>query len=124
MRVGPENLDDLLQLWRADRLAHGIEGEKEIEEELESIEDKLYRVSTKNTILTVNDLAIGGKEVMEIMQIPPGPIIGNVLKDLLNIVIEDPGENTPERLKSIIEKMKGEYAGKDSRKHKVGGREK
>lgn len=50
--------------------------------------------------LTVNDLAIDGKDLME-TGVPAGPAIGTILRKLLEIVLEDPSLNERDRLLGI-----------------------
>ena len=47
--------------------------------------------------LTIKDLAVNGKDLMEI-GIPAGPKLGGTLKALLDLVLEDPARNTREEL--------------------------
>ena len=48
--------------------------------------------------LAVGDLAITGKDLMEGLQMPPGPAVGRILAMLLQRVIDDPARNTRETL--------------------------
>jgi tRNA nucleotidyltransferase (CCA-adding enzyme) len=47
----------------------------------------------KNLPLTVKDLVVNGNDVMEVLGIPPGPKVGEVLNFLLNFVLEYPDRN-------------------------------
>ena len=49
----------------------------------------------------MRDLAIGGKEIME-LGVTEGPQIGMVLKQLIEFVLDDPNLNTPEQLLDIV----------------------
>ena len=44
--------------------------------------------------LSIGELAIGGKELLDELQIPPGRIVGQILALLLVRVLEQPAENT------------------------------
>jgi tRNA nucleotidyltransferase (CCA-adding enzyme) len=48
--------------------------------------------------LTVKDLALGGKDLIAALQMPPGPAIGRILALLLERVLEDPTRNTRDQL--------------------------
>lgn len=48
--------------------------------------------------LEVGDLAITGKQLMDALQMPPGPAVGRILGMLLQHVIDDPARNTREAL--------------------------
>jgi tRNA nucleotidyltransferase (CCA-adding enzyme) len=54
-------------------------------------------------VLAIGDLAIGGAE-LRAAGIPPGPLYGEILRDLLERVTDDPGLNTRERLVEIVER--------------------
>ncbi|MFW6288710.1 MAG: polynucleotide adenylyltransferase, partial [Spirochaetota bacterium] len=54
--------------------------------------------------LTVRDLAVGGHDLMD-AGIPRGPLLGVVLETLLEAVIEDPAQNTRERLIEIAKRF-------------------
>ncbi|HEC31718.1 MAG: polynucleotide adenylyltransferase [Deltaproteobacteria bacterium] len=109
IRVGKENIYDLLILWKADRLAHGTETKKKIEEDFRTLKKKISRTLETFQVFSVKDLAIGGKEVMEIMGVPPGPIVGEVLHRLLEEVIQNPEKNNPKDLKALVAKIKDIY---------------
>ena len=47
--------------------------------------------------LAIRDLAITGQDLMKI-GLRPGPLFGEILKILLDEVIDDPTKNEPERL--------------------------
>ena len=50
----------------------------------------------------MTDLAVGGGDVMRALGCPPGPIIGTVLRRLLERVLDDPSLNTREALEPLI----------------------
>jgi len=51
-------------------------------------------------------LKISGNEVMEILGVPPGPVVGDVLNILLSGVINNPEENESNILRKQVEEMK------------------
>jgi len=57
---------------------------------------------------TVRDLPINGIDVMECMNIPPGPNVGEVLKKLLDMVVDNPSFNNKEDLITIIKDYKND----------------
>jgi len=57
-------------------------------------------------------LAVDGRKVMELLEIPPGPEVGEVLKDLLDKTTDHPELNHEEDLVDLLKKMK--YAKCDS----------
>ncbi|HEX6068467.1 MAG TPA: hypothetical protein VFZ18_01545, partial [Longimicrobiaceae bacterium] len=54
-------------------------------------------------VLGIGDLAIGGAE-LRAAGIPAGPLYGEILRDLLERVTDDPSLNTRERLVEIVER--------------------
>ena len=55
--------------------------------------------------LTLRDLAVDGRDVMDRLQIRAGPAVGKVLAELLEAVLEDPALNERERLLEIAERV-------------------
>ncbi len=55
----------------------------------------------------VKDLAVDGREIMELLKIPQGPGVGKVMESLLDRVLDDPGLNSRETLLGIAEKLGG-----------------
>jgi tRNA nucleotidyltransferase (CCA-adding enzyme) len=96
-RVGLDRLDDLLALARADSLAKG----RDVSEELAALDRlaaRIEQVRRQGGALGVRDLAIDGNDVMRHLQIAPGPIVGNVLEELLQRVLERPELNQRDSL--------------------------
>ena len=52
--------------------------------------------------LKVTDLALDGKDVMRILEIPPSRRIGQILEWLLERVLDDPSLNTREKLEELL----------------------
>lgn len=50
----------------------------------------------------VQDLAIGGRDVMKALNIPPGPEVGQTMNQLLQYVVEHPELNTRQDLLNLI----------------------
>jgi tRNA nucleotidyltransferase (CCA-adding enzyme) len=55
--------------------------------------------------LEIRDMVVGGKEVMEILNVKPGPVIGEVLGELFEEVLEDTSKNNREYLTKRIEEI-------------------
>jgi tRNA nucleotidyltransferase (CCA-adding enzyme) len=89
-RVG-EAVDDLLAI----AVAEGVG------EELDRI---VGRIRAAGPPLTIGDLAVDGDDLMRI-GIPQGPEVGNMLRRLLDRVLEDPSLNTKERLIALVEDL-------------------
>ncbi len=97
-KVGKENIADLVLLRISDRKGSGAKTTSWRFLELQKrIGEQLYEP------MEINDMAVNGKDVMEVLGVNPGPIIGKVLKDLFEEVIEDTSKNQREYL---LEKIK------------------
>lgn len=103
-RVGREHLGDLLRLRRADRIAAGKRGPAS-PGTLRLLE-RLARLEGSKAALAVRDLAIDGHQVMDATGLGPGPAVGEVLRRLLDAVLEDPGLNNP----ADLERLARQYA--------------
>ena len=103
-RVGPERVDPLLRLGNADALGKGRNVEQELAA-LEELRDRIDRTIEEGNALTTQDLAIGGHDVVELLEGGAGPIVGEILRTLLDRVIEDPSLNTRDKLMPMVEDL-------------------
>jgi tRNA nucleotidyltransferase (CCA-adding enzyme) len=103
-RVGVTEVDRLLALGRADALAKG----RPVDEELAGLAElrgRIDEVIAKGQALTAKDLAVGGEDVMTRLGIPPGRRVGDVLRALLDRVVESPELNERETLMRLIDEI-------------------
>ncbi len=56
----------------------------------------------KNAAFSIKDLKITGKHVMEITGIPPGPMVGMILQQVFEKVVDDPDLNNLHDLKQLV----------------------
>jgi tRNA nucleotidyltransferase/poly(A) polymerase len=98
--VRPELLEDFIALAEAEQLSGGYE--KVSEEEIKRFGDGLRTQLGRISAFSVRELALGGDEVMKILQIEPGPQVGRILKHLFDAVQVDPDLNTREHLIRIV----------------------
>jgi tRNA nucleotidyltransferase (CCA-adding enzyme) len=99
-RVGVEHLDGLFALRAGDVRARG-QGEEpgtEIDELKQRVEHELANAAA----LKITDLAVGGGDVMQVLGCKPGPIIGDVLRALLERVLDDASLNDRDKLRALI----------------------
>lgn len=102
VKVGEENLKDLIDLRIADRLGSGVAKAKPYK--LRHLEYMFDRV--RQDPVSVKMLKVNGDTLMQDLGIKPGPIIGAILDVLLSEVIEDPGLNTAPYLLSRAKELK------------------
>src|SRR3989344_1841163 len=92
--VGPENMDDLLEVRIADRKGSGVP--KAEPYKLRHLRAVIEKVS--HDPISVKMLKINGDILMKELKIEPGQKIGYLLNILLDEVLDDPEKNTEEHL--------------------------
>ncbi|MCP6718561.1 MAG: HD domain-containing protein [Patescibacteria group bacterium] len=101
-QVGPENMEELLQVRMADRIGSGVpKAEPYKLRHLKYIVEKVAQDP-----ISVKMLKITGNDVIKLLKIKPGPKIGQILDILLGYVLENPKKNKKEFLKEQVEKLK------------------
>ena len=100
-KVGPENIDELLQVRMADRIGSGCP--KAEPYKLRHLRYVIEKVSKDPISATM--LKVSGEDVMKILEEKPGPKIGWVLDILLEAVLADPEKNKKSLLKKEIEQL-------------------
>ena len=99
-RVGSESVSDLFALRAGDVLGRGHAENPGVEiDELRARIDEQIRTQAA---LKVTDLRIDGKDVMRILACKPSRIIGDVLKALLERVLDDTALNDREKLEALV----------------------
>jgi len=102
--VGKENLTDILEARRADRVGGGA---RETSWRFERFKKKLIEVQKQP--FSVTDLKVNGKDVMKALGIRPGPRVGRILNQLFEEVVEDKKKNEKKyllkRIKVIGKKL-------------------
>lgn len=104
-RVGLDFYRDVVRLRIAMVRVH--DGD---ERELRRFVRRLWRLLREHPPLAIADLAIGGTE-LRAAGIPSGPLYGEILRDLLERVTDDPSLNTRERLVEMVEREIGGEGG-------------
>ncbi len=100
-RVGKENLKDLMDLRISDRLGSGVPKAKPYKlRHLEYLIEKVSKDPISPKMLKVN-----GNDIIKILNVPPGPKIGAILKVLLSEIIEDPKRNTKKYLERRMKEL-------------------
>jgi putative nucleotidyltransferase with HDIG domain len=102
VRVGEENLADLYTLRRAD--AFGTQGVAPPADLNGPLASRVEGLLVQQRTLSIKDLAINGEDLAA-LGIPRGPIMGKILKELFETVLDDPALNTKEDLLKIAKKI-------------------
>lgn len=99
-RIGADNVGCLIALRRADEIAHGWG--RDSEKDIEAFSNRIDSQIKKLYPLTISCLAVNGHDIMNALNVKPGPRIGQILNQLLAIVIEKPEFNTKDKLIEIM----------------------
>lgn len=100
-QVGPENMEELLQVRMADRIGSGVP--KAEPYKLRHLRYVVEKVSQDP--ISVKMLKVKGTGVIKILKIQPGPKVGQILDVLLSYVLDDPKKNKKEFLEKEIKKL-------------------
>lgn len=91
-RLGKELFPQLLKVKRADVLAQSDYMREEKLALLDRLTSLYDDIMAKGEGVTIADLAINGSDIIA-LGVKPGPGVGDILKELLELVLEDPGKN-------------------------------
>lgn len=100
--VGLELLEDLQDLAHADRLS--MTNQEEALQDLEILRSSIEREVALGRAFSISDLAVSGADVMRILSINPGPLVGRILRKLREAVLEYPELNERKILMDFLMK--------------------
>lgn len=104
-RVGEGSIKDIIALRRADQIGMCHENAQYFPQGLSEFAQRVAGVMESGRAFTVSKLAIGGNDIMENLDLRPGPQVGIILNELLQSVLEDPALNEREKLLEIARKL-------------------
>jgi tRNA nucleotidyltransferase (CCA-adding enzyme) len=104
-RVGPADLEDLLDLRAADNVGSGLAPNGDGLHELRA---RCRAQLAAHVALSRGDLAVDGDDLMRALSLAPGPVVGRLLDELLERVLADPMLNERGRLVAIAREVAGE----------------
>ena len=105
-RVCAEHVESLCALARADIIAKGLDIDYGLNL-IDEFENRIHGLNKVSPIVTTPKLlAVNGKDIMDCLDIKSGPEVGVVLKNLMDIVTENPTFNTKEELLKIVSYLK------------------
>lgn len=96
-RVGEGNVQDLLCIARADAMAKGHDPSLTLAQ-IDQLHERVVALREAGMAVTVRDLALNGRVIMQRLQLSPGPLIGDILEHLLQVVLDNPSRNQLEPL--------------------------
>jgi putative nucleotidyltransferase with HDIG domain len=91
-KVGPENIIDLLELRRADIIATG-RVDYHTWESWQDLSSRITQILNNETSLNFFNLTIKGSDLMRHFQLSQGPLIGEILDHLKELVLDEPALN-------------------------------
>lgn len=95
-KVGVENLDHIFLLREADRKGNGSRVGNPAP--IIKFKKRIKRIIEEENAITVKDLDINGNVLMDHFGLSPGPVIGSILNQLLEMVLDNPETNKQEIL--------------------------
>ena len=90
-KVGVENIPDLFLLREADRQGNG--SRIGLPEPIIKLQDRIKKIIEAENAITVKDLKINGHTLMDRFGMKQGPVIGKILHELLELVLDTPEMN-------------------------------
>ncbi len=101
VRVGPENIDDLLKVREADRIGSGVA--KAVPYRLRHLLFMIEKV--KRDPLSPKMLALRGDDLMPLLDLPQSRRVGWILNALMEEVIDDPEKNEKKYLEKRAKEL-------------------
>jgi tRNA nucleotidyltransferase (CCA-adding enzyme) len=101
-RTGPGRAGALVALARADAASLPPRERRRARAQVKKLERAIGAVRRAAPPLTAQDLVLDGREVMRVLATEPGPHVGEALRHLLDRVLEDPAQNTPDALEAEL----------------------
>lgn len=100
--VGEEYIEDIFKLRIADATSNTKTAFNPIE--IEALESRISAIREEDMVLKVTDLDITGSDLIK-LGVPKGPIMGQILNNLLEQVIDDPSINSKALLTSKVREL-------------------
>ncbi len=99
--LGPANAHLVLDLWAADARHQGARTRARVAE-VRSLRSRVAAELRRKPPLLLSDLAVGGRDVMDVLGVAGGREVGEALRPLLDRVLEDPARNTKDQLRQDL----------------------
>ena len=100
-KMGADLFEDYTYIKRADTLAQSEYMQEEKFSNLETLKEHYKTIMEQQQCLSLKDLAIGGKDLID-MGMKPGKELGEMLAYLLELVLEEPEMNTKDSLGELV----------------------
>lgn len=103
--AGVDQIADLFDLRIADNVGNGLK--TGFPHYLEELRVRVDTILEAEEALSVRDLAVDGKDVMEVLGVAPGPRVGRILDQILEEVLENPSLN---RRETLLERIRAGFS--------------
>lgn len=100
MQVGQDNLQDLFDLQKSDIIGSAPPCDFS---QLDKMKEDIREILREGLPLEMKDLAVNGTDLID-LGYRPGPLLGSVLNELMEMVLEDPACNQREVLLALARK--------------------
>lgn len=110
-RVKVENIEDLITLQKADIKSMNVSPDDYTL--IDEFKKRIENILNSKNAFEIKDLAINGHSLNRDVNIPKGPLMGKILNDLLDKVLEEPVLNEREKLIGIAENLYKDYSEKE-----------
>ncbi|MFZ5469659.1 MAG: CCA tRNA nucleotidyltransferase [Myxococcota bacterium] len=107
-RVGPQNFGALFELTLANRQAYAPHAD--VGETL-ALQERSQRLLKARPALSTQELALDGKDIMRVLGVGPGALVGEATRFLLDQVLENPDLNTVAQLTQVLQKWAASRGG-------------
>jgi tRNA nucleotidyltransferase (CCA-adding enzyme) len=101
-KVGPGSINDLLALRAADNEGSGQSADAG---DLAELSSRIDGQLAMNLVLTRNDLALDGTDLMAELGLTQGPLLGDLLDNLTERVVSEPALNDREILLDLSRRL-------------------
>ena len=96
---------DFIRICIADRRANLKYGPFSLAQIRHWLLEPVLAALDHNPPLTVRDLALSGRQLIDAFGLRPGPLVGWLQRELLERVLEDPSANRPQKLLALAESL-------------------
>ncbi len=100
-KVGKELFPYFLKIRRADILAQKQETQEKALSDLQKLKEIYEGILERGECVCIKELSVDGRDLL-MAGVPQGKQIGEILNDLLDIVLEEPEKNTKETLLAFV----------------------
>lgn len=108
VKVGKEYIDDLIDLRLSDMYGKYNKPVRKHDSSscalLIEFTDRINKIIKSDSVLSLKDLKVNGRDLMQ-LGIPSGKILGQILNELFETVLEDPQMNDKNKLENLAKKI-------------------